>query len=152
MKATEVYLDKLVKLKSPRQHMFFVAQLCLTLQPPWTSAQRALCPWNSPDKNTAVGNHSLLQWIFPTQGWKPCLLESGFFTAEASGKPISSNLLQTSSKIIVLLFHTAHDLPNSAFPWSQSREVQSKSCLFRSTSVSFPNHIVWTKTSWKFLK
>ena len=29
---------------------------------------RLLCPWNSPDKNTKVGSHSLLQGIFPTQG------------------------------------------------------------------------------------
>ena len=27
-----------------------------------------LCPWNSPDKNTGVGSHSLLQGIFLTQG------------------------------------------------------------------------------------
>ena len=126
--------------------MYLVAQLCLTLQPPWTAAHRALCPWNSLGKNTGVGSHSLLQWIFRTQGSNSHLLESSVFTAEPSGKPISSNLLQTSSKIIVLLFHTTHYLPNSAFPWLQSREVQSKSCLLRSTSVSFPNHIVWMKT------
>ena len=28
---------------------------------------RLLCPWNSPGKNTRVGNHSLLQGIFLTQ-------------------------------------------------------------------------------------
>ena len=28
---------------------------------------RLLCPWNYPGKNTGVGNHSLLQEIFPTQ-------------------------------------------------------------------------------------
>ena len=27
------------------------------------------CPWNSPDKNTGVGSHSLLQEIFQTQEW-----------------------------------------------------------------------------------
>ena len=35
---------------------------------------RLLCPWNSPGKNTGVGCHSLLQGIFPTQGWNPGLL------------------------------------------------------------------------------
>ena len=35
---------------------------------------RRLCPWNSPGKNTGVGNHSLLQGIFPTQGSNPGLL------------------------------------------------------------------------------
>ena len=33
-----------------------------------------LCPWNSPDKNTGVGSHSLLQVIFQTQGSNPGLL------------------------------------------------------------------------------
>ena len=27
--------------------------------------------WNSPDKNSGVSSHSLLQEIFPTQGWNP---------------------------------------------------------------------------------
>ena len=35
---------------------------------------RLLCPWNSPNKNTGVGSHSLFQGIFPTQGWNPGLL------------------------------------------------------------------------------
>ena len=30
-------------------------------------------PWNSPGRNTGVGNHSLLQGIFPTQGLNPGL-------------------------------------------------------------------------------
>ena len=29
---------------------------------------RLYSPWNSPGQNTGVGNYSLLQWIFPTQG------------------------------------------------------------------------------------
>ena len=29
---------------------------------------RLLSPWNSPGKTTGVGCHSLLQWIFRTQG------------------------------------------------------------------------------------
>ena len=30
-------------------------------------------PWNSPGQNTGVGSHSLLQGIFPTQGFNPGL-------------------------------------------------------------------------------
>ena len=30
-------------------------------------------PWNSPEQNTRVGSFSLLQGIFPTQGWNPGL-------------------------------------------------------------------------------
>jgi len=32
---------------------------------------QAPLPWNSPEKNTGVGSHSLLQGIFPTQGLNP---------------------------------------------------------------------------------
>ena len=31
-------------------------------------------PWNSPGQNPGVGSLSLLQGIFPTQGWNPGLL------------------------------------------------------------------------------
>ena len=51
-----------------------VAQSCPTLGPHGLKAARLLCPWDSPDKNTGVGCHSLLQGIFPTQGSSPHLL------------------------------------------------------------------------------
>ena len=35
---------------------------------------RLLCPWDSPGKNTGVSSLSLLQVIFPTEGWNPGLL------------------------------------------------------------------------------
>ena len=38
-----------------------------SLWPHGLSSARLLCPWDSPDKNTGVGCHSLLQGIFPTQ-------------------------------------------------------------------------------------
>ena len=37
-----------------------------SLQPHGPQTTRLLCPWNSPGKNTRVGNHSLLQGVFPT--------------------------------------------------------------------------------------
>ena len=30
-------------------------------------------PWNFPGQDTEVGSFSLLQGIFPSQGWNPCL-------------------------------------------------------------------------------
>ena len=39
-----------------------------SLQPHELQPTRLLCPWNFPGKNTGVGCHFLLQWIFPTQG------------------------------------------------------------------------------------
>ena len=46
-----------------------VAQVCPTLCNPWT-----IQSMNSPGQNTGVGNHSLLQGIFPAQGSNSGLL------------------------------------------------------------------------------
>ena len=40
----------------------------------WIVAHQALCPWDSPGKNTGMGWHALLQGIFSTQGLNPGLL------------------------------------------------------------------------------
>ena len=57
------------------------------LQPHGLYLPKLLCPWNSPDNNTAVGSHSLLQGIFPTRGLNlglpHCSLLSGL-----PGKPL----------------------------------------------------------------
>ena len=46
-----------------------------SLRPPWTTvACQALCPRNSPGKNTGVGSHSLFHGIFLSQGSNPGLL------------------------------------------------------------------------------
>ena len=44
------------------------------LQPHGLYPARLLCPWNSPDNNTEVYCHSLLQGIFLTQGLNSGLL------------------------------------------------------------------------------
>ena len=55
----------------------FLSCVCLLLshiwlfETLWTVAQRLLCPWNSPNKNTGVGCHFLLQGDLPDQGIKP---------------------------------------------------------------------------------
>ena len=52
-------------------HMLSRVRLFVT---PWTLAHQAVCPWDSPGKNTGVGCHFFLQGIFPTQGLNPLLL------------------------------------------------------------------------------
>ena len=47
----------------------YVAQLCSTL----CDLTDYNSPWNSPDQNTGVGSHCLLQGIFPTQESNPGL-------------------------------------------------------------------------------
>ena len=53
-----------------------VTKSCLTLVTPWTVANRFLCPWDFPRKNTGVGSRSLLQGVFLTQGSTLGLLHS----------------------------------------------------------------------------
>ena len=49
---------------------------------------RLLHPWYFPGKNTGAGCHFLLQEIFPTQRWNPCLLhwQAGSLLSVPSGK------------------------------------------------------------------
>ena len=54
---------------------------------PWTVAQGVLCPWNSPDKNTGVDCHALLQGIFPIQ-WSNTLLLS-LLHSQAGSLPLA---------------------------------------------------------------
>ena len=54
---------------------------------------RFLCPRDSPGKNTGVGCHALLQWMFLTQGLSPCLFNLlhwlvGSLPPAPPGKPI----------------------------------------------------------------
>ena len=53
---------------------------------------RLLCPWDFPGKNAGVGCHFLLQGIFPTQRFNPCLLhllywQAGSLTLHHLGSP-----------------------------------------------------------------
>ena len=45
-----------------------------SLQPHGVEPARLLYPWILQARNTGMGSHSLLQGIFPTQGWKLRLL------------------------------------------------------------------------------
>ena len=68
-----------------------VAKSCPTLATPWTVACQALCPWDSPGRNTGVGCHSLLQGIFLTQESNPGLLPPRqiLYWLSYEGSPIS---------------------------------------------------------------
>ena len=68
---------------SINQHQFLLT--IKTMSHPWAGSEsgsvvfnsslhnRLYSPWNSPGQNTGVGGHSLLQGIFPTQGYNPDL-------------------------------------------------------------------------------
>ena len=59
----------------PMLLLLLAAQSCPTLcSPRDCRPPRLLCAWNSPGKNTGVSSYSLLQGIFPNQGWNLGLL------------------------------------------------------------------------------
>jgi len=65
----ELYLNE--TFKSESDSCSVVSDL---LWPHGLYLTRLLCPWNFLGKNTGVSSHSLLQGVFPTQGWNPSLL------------------------------------------------------------------------------
>ena len=73
-------LSSTVSASSRAWHTCVCAQSLQSCPTLWESKShglqpaRLLCPWGSPSKNTAVGNHALLQGIFPTQGSNSCLM------------------------------------------------------------------------------
>jgi len=63
-----------------------------SFQPHGLEPTRLLCPWNSPDKNTGVGCHALLQGIIPTQESNPGLphCRQIFLSFELPRKPLAT--------------------------------------------------------------
>ena len=64
---TDTHTDTHTHLLSRFSHIRLFATL-------WTVPTRVPCPRDSPDKNTGVGCHDLLQGIFPTRGSGPSFL------------------------------------------------------------------------------
>ena len=85
---------------------------------------RLFCPWDSPGKNTRVGYHALLQWIFPTQGSNLHLLHLLRWQASPlllvpPGKPIRSiNQRLLISFITTLLSETSPQWVSISLPSS----------------------------------
>ena len=80
--------------------IFLFAQLCPTFSNPMEPT-RLLCPQDSPDKNTGVGCHALLQGIFPTQGWNLDLLHCRqilYHLSQQGCLPFPQLILYTSLK------------------------------------------------------
>ena len=79
-----------------------VAKLCLTLfATPWTIPCQAPLSMGFPGKTAGAGCHSLLQGIFPTQGWNLFLLH---WHADSSllshqGSPFVSFLIQSAMEL-----------------------------------------------------
>ena len=78
-----------------------------SLQPYGLQPARLLCPCDSPDENTGVGCHALLQGIIPTQESNPCLLHLLHWQADPlplppPGKP--QEILKLYFKSLICIF------------------------------------------------
>ena len=63
-----VQLSHLYMTARKIMHVFSHSVVSSSLQLHGLQLAKLLCPWDFPGNNTAVGCHSLLQGIFPTQG------------------------------------------------------------------------------------
>ena len=129
-----------------------------SLLPHGLQTTRLLCPWTSPGKNAGMGNHSLLQGIFLTQGSNPALLHLPTFVSVTLGilllldmqfSPISTSTYfgyqrnEAMSMKISSSFHIEPCYLNNALepptPWSKG-ELQLFNKPLRWPS-GFHNHI-----------
>jgi len=111
---------------------------------------RLLSSWDSPDKNSGVGCHALLQGIFLTQGFEPASLMSpalacGFFTTsttwEAQETDIISYGLQGMSGVLCVKAYN-YELKNKHSSKMYSNNSKYLSCSlkgnFRQRMKSIP--------------
>ena len=63
-------------------------------------------PWNFPGQNTGVGGLSLLQGIFPTQGWNPGLLHCRQILYQLSHKCNSAKIRLSYNPIKLVIIYT----------------------------------------------
>ena len=100
---------------------------------PWSIAQRFLCPWDFPGKNTGVGCHLLLQGIFLTQG-----------SNEPTSPALTGGFLFNTQKWIVQGDTRADKARDFIGKWHPGGEQQSKgtqehySCWLKDRISSFP--------------
>ena len=133
----------------PCVHAGLVSRSCRTLRPHGLEPTRLLCPWDFPGKNTGVRCHALLQGIFPTQGWNPCLLRLLHWQVDSLprnhlGSPYPLTHLPihplTHSSIIHPLLSTIHPPtpPTPAHPGIQAASSHHSSTT-HPTSIIHPS-------------
>ena len=77
---------------------------------PWMVACQALCPWDSPGRNTRVGSHALLQGIFPNPGFETTSPMSPALQADSLPLSHSWSPLFKSRKTLVIFEEQRPDL------------------------------------------
>ena len=95
------------------------------MRPHGLDPTRLLCSWNSPDKNTGMGYHALLQGIFLSQGLNPGLLHCRLFTIwENPGSPTKLPLT-SHTNFILSRVPKAHQAPAQAALCSLNQQAHS---------------------------
>ena len=111
-------------------------------------------PWNSPGQNTGVGNLSLLQEIFPTQGLNPGLPHCRQILYQLSHKgsprilegvafPFSGESSRPGGGTCVLI---SFALPSGSFATSTTWEVLLRTLLNKIFISKSPCQGLWPKT------
>ena len=80
-------------------------------------------PWNPPDQNTRVGSLSLLQGVFPSQGWNPGLLHCRqvLYHLSHQGSPINEYMAQWVKNLLQCRRH-GFDLWVRKISWKRKRQ------------------------------
>ena len=116
-----------------------------SLQPHELYPARLLCPWDSPEKDTGVGCHALLQGIFSTQGLNPRLLclrhcRQIFYPLNHLGSP---HVIMHLSKSIECIPSRVSPNVNCGFGWL--------GCIRGSSSVVTDIALWWPCWWWRRL-
>ena len=90
-------------------------EICSVLSK-YQGPHRLYSPWNSPGQNTGVGSCSLLQGIFPTQGWNPGLLHCRqiLYQLRYQGNPIYT--LNSITKLPIVQIKNGQKIKIDIFP------------------------------------
>ena len=97
---------------------------------------RFLYPWDSPGKNTGVGSHFILQWIFPELGIKPGspALQADSYHLSHQGNPFLSQPVQ-----ILLILQRSYQLYIPLWSFPQPPNIQVIQVMHQiSLSLEFP--------------
>ena len=95
-------------------------------------------PWNSPGQSTGVGSLSLLQRIFPTQGWNPGLLHCQQILYQLSHK-WSPRILEW------VAYPFSRGWVSSIVVDSLPTELWENSSLYRAVRIGLPNKVKWSR-------
>ena len=98
---------------------FYHSVVSDSLWPHGLQPARLLCPWDSSGKNTGVGCHVLLQWVFSDPGIEPGspALQAGSLSSKPPGKYLLGNGIVKFRSRTICLKHSVF----SPFATSRSR-------------------------------